>query len=316
MEREENSMQNFIEKELNKIMKTLCPAEHVNSGKNAASAAQTTKELVMKMILIVLIVAAFVSAGTFFGCSEEKREKLLNAISDTIRPEEKGPGTPDIVAKQQRREQARQNRTWTPENQAKYPVEYCQAQLEKLDEHATALEAGMHKINIAAGDCRRKIAEGDARLTALNAFLDMAKAKYREADAKDAFPVDFNGYMLSRQQAQEKIVQAGRQIPELKKQQLVRRNLLGQLDKKKTALAAEQTRAAELRERVQRTIGDLQTKKVIDGNQNIVAVLNSLSDSVDSLGGSANDPSLGDIITPTAEASTKAEFDAIMGEKK
>ena len=39
MKEEEISMQKFIEKELNKIMKTLCPAEHVNSGKNAASAA-------------------------------------------------------------------------------------------------------------------------------------------------------------------------------------------------------------------------------------------------------------------------------------
>ena len=39
MEPNANSMQKFIEKELNKIMKTLCPAEHVNSGKNAASAA-------------------------------------------------------------------------------------------------------------------------------------------------------------------------------------------------------------------------------------------------------------------------------------
>ena len=79
------------------------------------------------------------------AAAAEKREKLLTALTETIRPEESGEATPDIVAKQQRKETIRQDRTWTPENQAKYPVEYCQAQLEKLDEHAVTLEAGMGK---------------------------------------------------------------------------------------------------------------------------------------------------------------------------
>ena len=266
-------------------------------------------------ILAAIIVVALVFAGVFFGCSEEKREKVLNAVSDSIRPEEKGPDTPDIVAKQQRREAARQNRTWTPENQAKYPVEYCQAQLEKLDEHATTLEVGIHRINMASSDCQRKIEECGKRMEKLNAFLNMAKARYREAEEKNSFPVDFNGYMLTQIQAQEKIIQANRQIPELRKQLLSRKNLASQLDKKKAALAAEQLRVVSLRERVQNTINDLQTKKVIEGNKNIVDVLNSLNDSINSLGANANDPSLDDIMTPTTESATQAEFKDIMGGK-
>lgn len=267
----------------------------------------------MKTTLIAIVAIGLVSTCIFFGCSEEKRNKVLNAVSDSIRPEEGGDSTPDIVAKQQRKENARQNRTWTPENQAKYPVEYCQAQLEKLDEHATALEANIHKINMAASDCQRKLEDCGRRMEKLNAFLSMAKAKYREAETKNSFPVDFNGYMLTKTQAQEKIVQANRQIPELQKQMLSRKNLAGQLDKKKAALAAEQVRVVALRERVQNTINDLQTKKVIEGNKNIVDVLNSLSDSIDSLGTNANEPELDDIITPTAESATRSEFDDIMG---
>lgn len=267
----------------------------------------------MKTTLIAIVAIGLVSTCFFFGCSEEKRDKILNAVSDSLRPEEKGDTTPDIVAKQQRKENARQNRTWTPENQAKYPVEYCQAQLEKLDEHATTLEANIHKINMASSDCQRKIEENEKRLKTLNTFLDMAKAKYREAEAKNSFPVDFNGYMLTKTQAQEKIVQANRQIPELQKQILSRKNLAGQLEKKKASLAAEQMRVVTLRERVQNTINDLQTKKVIEGNKNLVDVLNSLSDSINSLGTNANDPALDDIITPTTESATRSEFDDIMG---
>jgi len=267
-------------------------------------------------IVIAIIAIIVVSVGAFLGCNDEKREKLLHAVSDTIRPDDNSQSTPDIVAKQQRKEIARQNRTWTPENQAKYPVEYCQAQLEKLDEHATTLEANIHRINIAASDCQRKTAECSKRIETLNAFLDMAKSKYREAEAKNAFPVDFNGYMLTKLQAQEKIVQANRQIPELQKQLLSRKNLAGLLDKKKTALVAEQARVVALRERVQSTINDLRTKKVIEGNKNIVDVLNSLSDSIDSLGVNANEPALDDIITPTKDAAVKSEFDAIMGDRK
>ena len=36
--------------------------------------------------------------------------------------------TPSIVKEQQRKERIRQDKTWTPENRAHHPIEYCQAQ--------------------------------------------------------------------------------------------------------------------------------------------------------------------------------------------
>ena len=57
----------------------------------------------MKTTLIAIVAIGLVSTCVFFGCSEEKRDKILNAVSDSIRPEEKGDTTPDIVAKQQRK---------------------------------------------------------------------------------------------------------------------------------------------------------------------------------------------------------------------
>ena len=268
------------------------------------------------VIVIIAVVAAIVSTGIFYGCGEEKREKVVSAIRDIVHPEQEEARTPEIVAKQQKKEDIRQNRTWTPENQAKYPVEYCQAQLEKLDEYATTLEAGIHRVNVAISDCRRKIDGCGNRLKILNEFLDMAKEKYHKAEENNAFPVDFNGYKLSKFQAQEKIVQANRQIPDLQNQIMNNKNLVGTLEKKKAAILAEQSRLVALRDRVQNTINDLRTKKVIEGNQNIVDVLNSLSDSIESLGTNTNVPALDDIIAPTAESATQSEFDAIMGKGK
>ena len=92
------------------------------------------------------------------------------------------------------------------------------------------------------------------------------------------------------------------------------KNMAGILNRKKAKLIGEQERLVALREKVQNTINDLQTKKVIDGNQDITAVLNSLNDSVDSLGINANDPKLDDVMTSSHASSIQTEFDAIMVE--
>ena len=268
----------------------------------------------MKIVSVSIIVVVLIATGLFWGCDSEKKTEILNTISDCLREEDEKEYTPDIVSKQQRKERRRQNKNWTPENQAKYPIEYCQAQLEKLDKHAAVLDTSIHKLNMSISDCQRKITNASQRIEHLKSFINMAKIKYREAEAKNAFPIDLNGYMLSKQQIQEKIVQATRQIPSLQNQLMSSKNMAGILNRKKAKLIGEQERLVALREKVQNTINDLQTKKVIDGNQDITAVLNSLNDSVDSLGINANDPKLDDIMTPSHASSIQTEFDAIMVE--
>ena len=83
-----------------------------------------------------IIGAAAVSVAVVVGCSQDDRDEIAerggnawNAIKGETTPGEK---TPRIVKEQQRKERIRQNNTWTPENRAHHPVEYCQAQLEDL----------------------------------------------------------------------------------------------------------------------------------------------------------------------------------------
>ena len=158
----------------------------------------------MKIVSVSIIVVVLIATGLFWGCDSEKKTEILNTISDYMREEDEKEYTPDIVSKQQRKERRRQNKNWTPENQAKYPIEYCQAQLEKLDKHAAVLDTSIHKLNMSISDCQRKITNASQRIEHLKSFINMAKIKYREAEAKNAFPIDLNGYMLSKQQIQEK----------------------------------------------------------------------------------------------------------------
>ena len=68
-----------------------------------------------------------------------------------------------------------------------------------------------------------------------------------------------------------------------------------------------------MREQVQRTINDLRTQQVIDGNNGIADALNAINDSIGALGSDDTAaPSLDDLSTPAPNANIEQEFEAIM----
>ena len=106
----------------------------------------------MKKLSVAVCVIAMGGLAIFYGCSKEARDEAMNrigkagkALNGEVRPDDKEHETPNIVAEQQRKERIRQNTKWTPENQAKFPVEYCQAMLEQVDKDAKQYEVVMHK---------------------------------------------------------------------------------------------------------------------------------------------------------------------------
>ena len=80
----------------------------------------------MKTILMLSgIVAAFLAFIS--GCSQGSRDDAIQRTTRAAVALNGGApdGTPDVVREQRERERNRQNTQWTPENQAKHPVEYC-----------------------------------------------------------------------------------------------------------------------------------------------------------------------------------------------
>ena len=271
-----------------------------------------SKMSMLKLLTIVVGVAVFV------GCSQDDRDEIAerggnawSAIKGESKPGEK---TPRIVKEQQRKERIRQNNTWTPENRAQHPVEYCQALLETLQQHSRNLEARVHETSCAIAAVKRTIGDNDSMEQNLKNFLDDAKKTYKECEAANKWPAKVGGYTLSREKTQEKIVDAAQKLSEMQLKVNSKKNQLTALEKKLKRQQDEQKKIAKYREQVQSKINDIRTEKVINGDDGIVASLAEISDNLKSLGTDYDDPKIEDLVQPDEKKTREELFKKIMSE--
>lgn len=265
-----------------------------------------------------LLIAAAVCVTVVVGCSQDDRDEIAerggnawNALKGETTPGEK---TPRIAKEQQRKERIRQNNTWTPENRAHHPIEYCQAQLEYLQRYSRELEARAHEKSCAIAAVKRTIGDNDATEQSLKKFLDEAKPAFKASMASDSWPINLGGYMLSREKAQDKIIDAAQKLTEIQSKTASKKNQLVALEKTLKITQDEQKRIVKIREQVQNTINDLRIKKVIDGDDSIVASLNAIEDSMGDLGVDYDDPKIESIIQPDEKTTREELFKKIMAE--
>lgn len=268
----------------------------------------------MKTVLTVIGVVALAAAIWFFAVSGERRHDMLSRIDQAIQGNDTLTETPRIVAEQQRKERIRQNTKWTPENRAAHPIEYCQAQLEDLSRQAARLEASAHEVATKQSEVRRTMGDNEAMVANLAKFLNEAKKAYRDCAASNSWPVVLGGYSLSKEKAQDKIIDASQKLAPLRARIATQKNQLVHLEKKAGVISGEQRRLEKLRERVQSTISDLKVKTVIDGNSSVADSLNAIHDAMGSLGVDFDDPKVEDILAPDSKLSRDAVFEKIMAE--
>ena len=264
-----------------------------------------------------LMIAAVVSLVTCIGCSKETREDVADSVEDGTRKilglsdQEK---TPRVVRDQQRKERIRQNNTWTPENRARHPVEYCQSQLEDLQRYSRELEARAHEKSCTIAEVKRTIADNEAMERSLNKFIIDAKKTYRECEAANSWPAKLGGYTLSREKTQEKLIDATQKLSEVRTKTASKKNQLVALEKTLKTTQDEQKRIVKLREQIQNTINDLRVKKVIEGDDSIVASLNAIEDNMGALGVDYDDPKIESIIQPDEKTTREELFKKIMAD--
>ena len=267
----------------------------------------------MKSLLILVGVIVVIAFASFIIAPREQREAMFDKVA-VLGDSSGGEKTPRIVREQQRKERIRQDMEWTTENQTLHPIEYCQAQLEKLSENASRLDVQAHKYAVAKNQAQRVIADSEAQLTDIAQFLKEAKSAYREADAAGKWPVTIRGFALSKEKAQEKIVAAAEKRPTLQSAIARNRVLLATLEKKAARVAEEQKNIIKTKERIQMVLNDLNLKKVVEGDDSITDVLNAINDSLGALGTNYEDPSIDDMLVPDKSSTIKVSFDAIMAE--
>ena len=267
----------------------------------------------MKNLLILIGIIAVAVVAYFAIAPREQREAMLDKVA-VLGDSSSGEKTPRIVREQQRKERIRQDKSWTPENQALHPIEYCHAQLEKLAEHASKLDVQAHKYAVAKNQATRIVSDAEAQLADIAKFLEEAKRAYKEAAASGKWPVTIRGFTLSKEKAEEKIVAAAEKRPNL--QSTIARNkaLLVQLEKKSARVSEEQRNIVKTKERIQMVLNDLNLKKVVEGDEGITDALNVINDSLGALGTNYEDPSVDDMLVPDKSSALKVSFDAIMAE--
>lgn len=265
-------------------------------------------------MLVALLAVTIVCSG----CSQDDRDEIAerggNAWSALNGKPGSGEKTPKIVKVQQRKERIRQNTSWTPENRALHPIEYCQAQLEEIERYSRELEARAHEKGCVIAAVKRELGDGATMEGNLSKFLTDAKNMYKACEAANTWPASVGGFTLTREKLQEKIVDAVQKLKEVQSKMVSKSNQLNALEKTLKITQDEQKRLVKTREQIQNTINDLRIKKVIDGDDSIIASLNAIEDAMGVLGSDYDDPSLESIIQPDEKATRQELFDAIMAE--
>lgn len=267
----------------------------------------------MKNILILIGVIAVAVVAYYIVSPTEKREALLEHAAK-MGDSSNGETLPKVVREQQRKERKRQDNSWTPENRALHPIEYCQAQLEELQRYSSELEARAHEKGCAIAAVKREIGDMETMSQTLGKFLSEAKVKYKECDAVNSWPITLGGFALSKEKAQEKMIDAAQKLAENKTRIGSKKNQLVSLEKTLKITQNEQKRVVKIREQIQNTINDLRIKKVIDGDNSIVASLNAIEDSMGVLGVDYDDPSIENIVQPDEKMTREELFKKLMAE--
>lgn len=263
----------------------------------------------------ITITAAVVLSGLMASCSQSSREETIERVSDAAKVlNGKSDDTPAIVKAEQKREGARQDHTWTADNQRKYPLEYCRAMLEELEKKESALEVVLHKVLTSESALRRESSMMEADKKTYASFLEKAKVAYRTADESNAWPTSFNGKRLSKEDFQKKIVEADKKLKSAEGKLPTLSDKIAALSKKRTQIAKEQEELQALRERFQGTIRDIELKKVSDENGGLGQSLGSLADSLNALDLSSAVGSDEDFFSVSPDEELQSNFGAIMAD--
>ena len=272
----------------------------------------------MKKIFLIIL-GVIIGSVAMYGCSEDDRAEMSDRLSSAgkaltgeIRADSER--TAKIVREQQRKERIRQDTTWTPENRAAHPVEYCQSQLEELAKYSVQLEARVHEVACNQAAVKRQIGDKEAMIVNLEKFVAETKAKYMACEKANSWPAMVGGFSLSKEKTKDRIIDAAQKLPTLKAQLGTQKNQLAQLGKKADSLAREQKSVVDLREKVQGAINDLRIRKVVEGEKGITDALNAISDNMTRLGVDYDDPKIEDLIVPDPKTTRDELFEKIMAE--
>ncbi|MCX7719115.1 MAG: hypothetical protein N2111_12040 [Candidatus Sumerlaeaceae bacterium] len=210
------------------------------------------------------------------------------------------------------REQIRQAREWTPENQRKYPVEFAQYAVREAEDSLGRLEANRLRLTQHQARIRTAVEESRAKADAGGEALRELKGLYRSADTASSWPVVWRGVSRDRHWVRQNIVKlAGdvrREQEALTRQEAILRKLDTKLEENRQV--ADRTREALEKMRLARA--EIESKSVTRLVEQRVAELAGI---LKALGGDSTGDNLDDLSDLAVERAAKvpeSSFEEIM----
>ena len=244
---------------------------------------------------------------------------LLIAVSGCEKVEDVLSGddaekTPEVIKKAEKKEAARQDKTWTAENIQKEPYLYIQDQIVVCDKTKAQLEARKISISTIRNQCARRKTKAENSLKATKGFLAEAKAAYKAAAAAGTWPATLNGRRLSQAALEDVLVEAADRIKEEDAKIMAETANLTKLDKNLSLCEDGIRAAARLRRRLESEAELVQTKKAVVGIEGISTTMNAIQDTLDAISSSPNVVTLDDVMSGAPDTARKARLAEILAE--
>jgi chromosome segregation ATPase len=194
-----------------------------------------------------------------------------------------------------------ENIKWTAEKRVENPAGYCQAKMKELSKMSEKLEENYVQLGRAFNRLDNNDSKHSKHQQWLTAFVEEAKAKYRQAEATGKWPVVVQGETFSKDRLQEKIIDASRRLEELGTYSPETANKLAKLKQQHQCLFEEMQRISSLRKKTNRLLADLRDNDRMETSRALKSSLDDLEDAVKSMSKEVNSLSLATLALPTAD---------------
>lgn len=213
---------------------------------------------------------------------------------------------PRVAREAERRERARQDAEWTPENIRRYPELFLQdaiAQCDVLREKIEAQDIAFLRLKKQA---ERKGEEADFAIRRYSKFLEEAKKQYKIATGEGgSFPVKINGFELDEDELNDKVADALERVELAEKQKSTNEKIVRKVKIRQGVLKTKTRELRSIRRKLELQLEQVKMNKALGEIGTLTDILGTIKDMSVEL---AEDPtkfSLEDMTEGDSDASRK-----------
>ena len=216
-----------------------------------------------------------------------------------------------IVDAAKRREEIRQQTTWTSENIQKNPYLFIQDQIRQCDALKAKIEAQTITMTRLAKEAARKIEEDEGMIARYNKLLAACNAAYDEAEKNDKWPVTVNGYEMDEEELGDKIDDAATRIELAEKDKKQNTAIGKKVELRQGVLKKKKREVANLRLKLVQQAEQVKMNAALAEIEGLKDILGTISDMMVEIDEDPTKLSVDDLAEEDPDEAKKARIRAI-----